>query len=99
MNKKREKVKKKEELEAYCSPDEKAWGLEVLLNLPGRKKEAEIESRGFSKVNLKKPGDLRTREESGRKRLEDDSEVSEGQQAVVEMQSHLLTSQIRGQME
>ena len=72
MNKKGEKMQKKDELEAYYSPDEKAWGLEVLLNLPGREKEVEIESKSFSKVNLKKTGWLRTPEKSGRKRLEDD---------------------------
>lgn len=54
MNKKGEKIQKKDELEAYYSPGEKAWDLEVLLNLPGREKEVEIESKSFTKVNLKK---------------------------------------------
>lgn len=47
MNKKGEKVKKKDELEVYFGFDEKLWGLEVFLNLLGREKEVEIELRSF----------------------------------------------------
>lgn len=77
MNKKGEKVKKKDELEAYFGLDEKLWGLEVSLNLPGREKEAEIESRSFSQVKLSSWGHVR--------RQGGDWRMTECKQEAVEM--------------
>jgi len=57
MNKKGEKMQKKDELEAYYSPDEKAWGLEVYWICQVEKRRLKLNQKAFQKWTLKKLGD------------------------------------------
>lgn len=95
MNNKGEKAKKKRWGRTLLwSPDEKVWGPEVLLNLPGRIKGAEMESRSFSKVNLKGPGDCGHLRHQGERDWRMALRSLECQEDEGEMQFPLLTSRI-----